>query len=61
MDYWYLILVIPALLIAAVACLPLTAGASSAPMALWVKQDGITPDGEVIPVFRNGNWAEKFM
>ena len=23
--------------------------------------DGITPDGEVIPVFRNGNWAEKFM
>ena len=23
--------------------------------------DGITPDGEVIPVFRNGNWTEKFM
>ena len=23
--------------------------------------DGITPAGEVIPVFRNGNWAEKFM
>lgn len=23
--------------------------------------DGITPDGEVIPVFRNGNWAEKFV
>ena len=22
--------------------------------------DGITPDGEVIPVFRNGNWTEKF-
>ena len=22
--------------------------------------DGITADGEVIPVFRNGNWAEKF-
>lgn len=22
--------------------------------------DGITPDGEVVPVFRNGNWAEKF-
>ena len=21
----------------------------------------ITPDGEVIPVFRNGNWTEKFM
>lgn len=36
-----------ALLIAAVACLPLTAGASSAPMALWVKQDGITPDGDL--------------
>ena len=23
--------------------------------------DGITLDGEVIPVFRNGNWTEKFM
>ena len=23
--------------------------------------DGITPDGKVIPVFRNGNWTEKFM
>lgn len=23
--------------------------------------DGITPDGEVIPVFRNGSWTEKFM
>lgn len=23
--------------------------------------DGITPDGEVIPVFRNGNWTGKFM
>ena len=23
--------------------------------------DGIAPDGEVIPVFRNGNWTEKFM
>ena len=22
--------------------------------------DGITADGEVVPVFRNGNWAEKF-
>lgn len=23
--------------------------------------DGITPDGEVVPVFRNGNWTEKFI
>lgn len=23
--------------------------------------DGVTPDGETVPVFRNGNWAEKFM
>ena len=22
--------------------------------------DGITADGEVVPVFRDGNWAEKF-